>query len=211
MRIVVFWGIFLSSSGDAFLFGQQTRRVPEANELFHLLSRTPIDETRASQLVDSLIARRRPFDAELLGGGLWLSLYFRGPTPRWADFKRVGQQYDPNARTVRNYGEIFGRAAFFSAEGSFAPASNTRRSPFDTSCPIEFDVDIVKGGLTLGPFDIDLGIKGPGLLRVLYIDDRLRVFESPTQSPDKWEEDGLIVVQLREDALFQEENALQKT
>ena len=49
------------------------------------------------------------------------------------------------------------------------------------------------GGLTLA-----LPISGPGYLRVLYLDEELRVFESPTSSPDRWEEAGLRVVQIRE-------------
>ena len=35
----------------------------------------------------------------------------------------------------------------------------------------------------------------------LYADADLRVFESPQSSQDKWEEAGLIVVQVREGAL----------
>ena len=49
-------------------------------------------------------------------------------------------------------------------------------------------------------------ISGPGYLRCKYIDENLRVFESPKDSPDKWEEAGLVVVQVK-DALF--DDALQ--
>ena len=46
------------------------------------------------------------------------------------------------------------------------------------------------------PDDIDYGPAS-----VLYADDDIRIFESPRDSPDKWEEAGLIVVQVR-DELF---------
>lgn len=45
-------------------------------------------------------------------------------------------------------------------------------------------------------------LTGPGLLRVRYLDDRVRIFESPTDSPDSWEKAGLLVVQIREEALL---------
>lgn len=43
---------------------------------------------------------------------------------------------------------------------------------------------------------------GPGQLRVRYVDDRVRIFESPADSPDSWEKAGLLVVQIREEALL---------
>ena len=56
---------------------------------------------------------------------------------------------------------------------------------------------IEKGAIHLGPARLDLPIRGPGRLRVLYLDDRLRLFLSPTDSPDGWEAAGLLVVQMR--------------
>ena len=47
------------------------------------------------------------------------------------------------------------------------------------------------------PF-VSSAISGPGYLRVLYLDPEMRIFESPTDSPDRWEEAGLRVVQIRE-------------
>ena len=58
---------------------------------------------------------------------------------------------------------------------------------------------IEQGGFVLlgKPF-VSGAISGPGYLRVLYLDEDVRVFESPTDSPDKWEEAGLRVVQVNE-------------
>ena len=57
---------------------------------------------------------------------------------------------------------------------------------------------MTSGAFTAFGRRLGLPISGPGLLRVRYVDDKLRVFESPTDSPDKWEESGLMVVQVRE-------------
>ena len=71
-----------------------------------------------------------------------------------------------------------------------------------TRCPKDFDVQIAQGGLViLGLPLVSSAISGPGFLRCLYIDESLRIFESPRDSPDRWEEAGLQVVQVR-DALF---------
>ena len=48
----------------------------------------------------------------------------------------------------------------------------------------------------------ELPIAGPGLVRVLYHDSTMRIFESPLTSQDKWEESGLVVVQVRESAVI---------
>ena len=96
---------------------------------------------------------------------------------------------------MRNYGELFGDLASFSAEGTFEVPKNAKTLPVDVS------VSISSGGLTVLGSRFELPISGPGLLRILYVDDRIRVFESPTDSPEKWEESGLVVVQVREDAL----------
>ena len=70
------------------------------------------------------------------------------------------------------------------------------------TCPLCFPpcaAAIERGGLVLfgKPF-VGSAISGPGYLRVLFLDDDLRIFESPTDSPDRWEEAGLRVVQIRE-------------
>lgn len=183
---------------------------PEAAELFEATAaawragRKP-DAARCSALVDALAARRCDFDASSLGGGLWLTLYTRGPAPKWqanAELvpfvrNRVGQAYDVATGRVRNYGEVLGRAVSFVAEGSFDAPRGPRAAPVDVAVAID------GGGLTLFGTRIDLPIKGPGLLRVLYADDAVRVFESPTDAPDKWEESGLVVVQVRETLLAQ--------
>ena len=53
-----------------------------------------------------------------------------------------------------------------------------------------------EGSITVAGNAIQLPISGKGYLRVLYNDENLRIFSSPRDSPDRWEEAGLIVVQV---------------
>ena len=83
------------------------------------------DAARCSPLVDALVEAGggAPFDAAAaLGGGLWLTLFERGPAPRWRETadalgplvrNRVGQEYDAGAGRVRNYAEILGPSLAF--------------------------------------------------------------------------------------------------
>lgn len=189
---------------DQLLRGAPASVDAEAAELYELLAaawaqNAPVDDARASALVDALAATERAFDVDSLGGGRWLSLYTRGPKPKWqknAELvtfvrNRSGQTYDVQRRAVVNYGEILGEALSFSAEGTFAPRGGSRT-------PVDVDVSVTSGAFTAFGRRLGLPISGPGLLRVRYVDDKLRVFESPTDSPDKWEESGLMVVQVRE-------------
>lgn len=133
----------------------------------------------------------------------------RGRIPRWqrnrdlipALRNRAGQAYDLTSREsgcVINYGEVLGRRLYFKAEGTFSRAASSTQS----RCPVDFDVSIAQGGIVVGGRQfLSSAISGPGFLRCLYLDEDIRIFESPKDSPDKWEEGGLVVVQVR-DELF---------
>ena len=161
--------------------------------------------------IEELSQARVRCRAELLGSSaslenLWRAAYIQGSTPGWEANARVlrpffsnkaGQAFDSSAGRVTNYGEVIGSGVYFTAEGSFVPADGTE------SCPKDFEVQIERGGLViLGVPLLSDAISGPGLVRVLYLDPDIRIFESPRDSPDRWEEEGLRVVQVR-DALFQ--------
>ena len=47
-------------------------------------------------------------------------------------------------------------------------------------------------------------IQGAGVARVLYADPNMRIFEAPNQDDTGWEDQGLIVVQVRRDLLEEE-------
>lgn len=198
------------------LFSQQ--RPPEATRLRDALVAGERDGAELAPLVDACTASRAPFRPEVLGdGALWRAVSIvRGEVPRWERnarllpffSNRAGQAYtiDSSGRsTVVNYGEVLGRALYFKAEGTFKPAKAPAPPlalPGSLRCPVDFDVSIREGGFVLGgkPF-VSSAISGLGFLRVQYLDDDIRIFESPKDSPDKWEEGGLVVVQVR-DALF---------
>ena len=194
-------------------FGQP-RTPSAAQELARLLVAGETDGAILNPLADECCAANVPFRPELLGDGkLWRAVSIvKGETPRWernakllAPFvsNRAGQQYllsgTDGGGTVKNYGEVFGRNLYFKAEGTFAPAPVTRAT---SRCPVDFTVAIESGGIVVFgvPF-ISSAISGPGYLRCRYLDASIRIFESPKDSPDRWEEAGLTVVQVR-DELF---------
>lgn len=171
----------------------------------------PLDPAQAAALIEEVAAAQVVFRPELLGNtadpvrGLWRAAYTQGPTPKWEENakllpflqNRAGQAYDSTTGQVSNYGEVLGPAVYFTAEGSFRAVDGRIR------CPKDYTVAIEQGGLVvLGVPLLSSAISGPGYLRCLYLDDDIRVFESPTDSPERWESAGLIVVQVRE-ALFE--------
>jgi hypothetical protein len=70
-------------------------------------------------------------------------------------------------------------------------------------CPCEIVATVAGGGLYINKKKVlDLPfIQGTGLVRVLYADPNLRIFESPYENNGGWEGQGLIVVQVRQTLL----------
>ena len=76
-----------------------------------------------------------------------------------------------------------------------------------TSLPTPYDYSATVTGASIVLFQklsVDLTIEGTGTVRVLYADDNLRIFLSPTDTNvtkggGDWESEGLIVVQVRVD------------
>ena len=204
---------FAPALRDALATAFAPKSLPAAAELRDALIAGERSSSVITPLVDECAAARVPFRGELLGDGtLWRACsVVRGEIPRWERnakllpflSNRAGQAYTLDARTgggsVVNYGEVLGRGLYFRAEGTFAPA---RTSNGGNRCPQDFDVAIREGGFVLGGQAFtSSAISGPGFLRCLYLDADVRIFESPKDSPDRWEEAGLVVVQVR-DALF---------
>ena len=199
----------VKAAAQRWVRGPAAATAAELRELLvqSVLSGASADVARCDELIRDLASARVPFRGKLLGtsastADIWRAVYSSGKTPRWERNakllggvfnNRAGQAYDTTTQRVVNYGEVLGSACYFTAEGSFSAVDGSRR------CPKDFDVAIERGGFVLlgSPFISD-AISGPGYLRVLYLDDDLRVFESPTDSPDRWEEAGLRVVQVRE-------------
>lgn len=166
----------LLGSGPLLPFSMQAARLQQhhtcSDQLFDLIARawlqnSQVDDAIASVLVDSILSSENSaFRPELLGGGLWLSLYMRGPTPRWATNarllqglvgrNRVGQSYDPTSCSVQNLGEILGGALYVTAQGSFAVRDGQNRG----TCPVIVDVTIDNVVVVALGRSINLGVKG---------------------------------------------------
>lgn len=81
--------------------------------------------------------------------------------------------------------------------------------------PYDYLATVTGASVTfLQKYSIDFSIQGTGTTRVLYADDRLRIFVSPTETNvtggvlrkgvvgDAWESEGLVVVQVRGDLVY---------
>uniref|UniRef100_A0A7S3K2Z3 Plastid lipid-associated protein/fibrillin conserved domain-containing protein n=1 Tax=Aureoumbra lagunensis TaxID=44058 RepID=A0A7S3K2Z3_9STRA len=169
--------------------------LQKSKELYTILSSEERNKVKIDQLIDEIIAEEKPIDIRNLGQGLWYSKYFRGSRPKWAPrqgSKNVaGQSYDIEEKSVENYAEIFGDKVYFLARGTFQPRTNS------VSWPLDVDVMINNGGLIFFGFFLNFGIEGPGIQRILYCDQFIRIFQAVSDSPDLWEQQGLLVVQCR--------------
>lgn len=158
-----------------------------------------VDQAHIKMLIDKLISLRVAFNPKFFGGGLWQAIHTVGDEPKWQRNARMipfqkniaGQEYNPEQQRVINYGEVLGKSLFFFAEGRFQEANATI-----TNCPKDYDVFVERGGLNVFGWKVALPIEGRGYLRCLYADSTMRIFISPKSSPDNWEEEGLIVVQM---------------
>lgn len=174
-------------------------RSRELRELILDSSGAGLNKARIDELIQELAAAKAPFDAKAFGGGLWKAAYTSGATPKWernakfVPFLRniAGQEYNLDSMQVVNYGELVGRNVFFSAQGSFSETDVSVRN-----CPKDYDVFVEAGAVNVLGAELPLPIKGRGYLRCLYADSDVRIFTSPNDSPDKWEEEGLVVVQI---------------
>ena len=103
---------------------------------------------------------------------------------------RAWQDYDLEAGRVENVGQIFGNKVFVSVQGSVSEQSTGDMTPK------YYTADIERGALNVFGLILPLPIQGKGVAKLLYQDANLRVFESPKESESKWEQEGLIVVQM---------------
>lgn len=74
--------------------------------------------------------------------------------------------------------------------------------------PYDYSASVTGASIVLfQKFSLDLTIEGTGTVRVLYADENLRIFLSPTDTKvtkggGDWESEGLIVVQVRTDLVY---------
>jgi hypothetical protein len=144
-----------------------------------------------------------------------------------------GQKYDLNDQTFTNYAEIWGDSLCLKANGKLSEkgpvqvkldsSSQADGNPFSAIAslfgsnnaggrtkPTPFDYEARVTGASISiwnKFVLNLSIEGTGTVRVLYADENLRIFVSPTDTNvtkggGDWESEGLIVVQVRVDLVY---------
>ena len=93
-------------------------------------------------------------------------------------------------------------ASLFGLNGGVSKQSNLLPTPYD------YEARVTGASVSLwDKFALNLRIEGTGTVRVLYADENLRVFVSPTDTNvtkggGDWESKGLIVVQVRVDLVY---------
>ena len=133
-----------------------------------------------------------------MSSGPWQAVYSKNSQPLWEKQtkyiplikNRAWQDYDLEAGRVENVGQIFGNKVFVSVQGSVSEQSTGDMTPK------YYTADIERGALNVFGLILPLPIQGKGVAKLLYQDANLRVFESPKESESKWEQEGLIVVQM---------------
>ncbi|KAJ1640776.1 hypothetical protein T492DRAFT_926068 [Pavlovales sp. CCMP2436] len=153
-------------------------------------------------LIEELRAARVRFDPRVLSDGLWYVAYMAGPQPRWklGRTQLAGQRYQLREGRTTNYAEIVGSALCLVVEADLRALDGA------SSCPKDFELAVTSASVRFGTLGaLTVPIRGRGRARLLFGDERLRIFLSPKESESGWEQDGLVVCQLPGLALFGEE------
>jgi len=101
-------------------------------------------------------------------------------------------------------------ASFFNSGDSGDNSGNNNQQSALSLLPTPYDYSACVTGASIvlfQKFSFNLSIEGTGTVRVLYADDNLRIFISPTDTNvtkggGDWESEGLVVVQVRMDLAY---------
>ena len=188
---------------------------------------TESDDSRINRLVQNLISSRSSFNpSTCIEGPLFASVHFIGSTPLWEKIAAgavrnvKGQKYREDG-TFTNYAEVLGENLYLKAIGGYSDIGPVRAvesdaNPFSSFAslfaneqstllptPYDYEARVTGASISLwNKFELNLSIEGTGIVRVLYADENLRIFLSPTDTnvtkgAGDWESEGLIVVQVR--------------
>ena len=145
-------------------------------------SRGAAGDARVAALLAELAATQRPFRQAQLGGGPWQVVHTAGALG-WKPLAPGGavaaQDFDAATSRVVNAVTLptpLGTLRL-TAEGDFSAVPDGQPSK---STPARFAARIRRGTLAVGTLRIPLPIAGEGSFEVAYVDQRLRVFRSPT-------------------------------
>mmetsp|Transcript_7047 Transcript_7047/g.10378 ORF Transcript_7047/g.10378 Transcript_7047/m.10378 type:complete len:281 (+) Transcript_7047:37-879(+) len=181
-----------------------------------------------NSLVQALISSKSSFTpTTCIDGPLFASIHFIGNTPLWEKIGAgavrniKGQKYTLDDNSFTNYAEIWGDNLCLKAVGKFSDIGPVQpvvdsNNPFSSitslfankqssllPTPYDYEARVTGASISLwNKFTLNLTIEGTGTVRVLYADENLRIFLSPTDTnvtkgAGEWESEGLIVVQVR--------------
>jgi len=92
--------------------------------------------------------------------------------------------------------------SFFKRKSTIGKNSSSKRINSLLKCPVDYTVTVNKAEIVLLGQKVSIPISGTGALRVLYADEKLRIFVSPKDTTDsRWEKAGLKVIQVRIDLI----------
>mmetsp|Transcript_26226 Transcript_26226/g.52798 ORF Transcript_26226/g.52798 Transcript_26226/m.52798 type:complete len:288 (-) Transcript_26226:1210-2073(-) len=180
-----------------------------------------------NSLVQALISSKSSFNpTTCIDGPLFASIHFIGNTPLWEKISAgavrniKGQKYTLDDNSFTNYAEIWGDNLCLQAVGKFSEIGPVQavvdeNNPFSSitslfankqssllPTPYDYEARVTGASISLwNKFTLNLTIEGTGTVRVLYADENLRIFLSPTDTnvtkgAGDWESEGLIVVQV---------------
>jgi hypothetical protein len=139
--------------------------------------------------------------AEIFGRNLFLKA-----TGTFNDVGAVSTLNEATANVKKTNNPFESIASLFTQNSQ----STTKRNIDNKSTPYEYEALVTGASLVLfQKYSVDINIEGAGTVRVLYADENLRIFLSPTDTEvtaggGDWEREGLIVAQVRVDLVYKD-------
>lgn len=171
----------------------------------HFIGNTPLWEKIGSGAVRNVKGQKYNLDdktftnyAEIWGDNLCLKAVgqFSEIGPVQSSSPLDSSQVDDNNNPFRAFTSLFGQNIGVNKQTSLLPT------------PYDYEARVTGASISLwNKFALNLSIEGTGTVRVLYADENLRIFLSPTgtnatKGAGDWESEGLIVVQVRTDLVY---------
>lgn len=140
--------------------------------------------------------------AEIVGSNFYLKAF--------GDWKDVGSVVfdDEGSSSSNSNDNPFDFLTSLFNKKSANGGSSTKQQSKSNPTPYDYSAAVKGASIVLfDKFTLDVPIEGTGTVRVLYADENLRIFLSPTDTNvtrggGDWESEGLIVVQVRVDLVY---------
>ena len=146
--------------------------------------------------------------AEILGTNFYLKAVgtFKDEGPVVSSSLSSTSVDSANSEQSNPFGAAF--ASLFNYGNNSKSKSKSKQQSTSLPTPYDYSATVTGASIVLFQrFSVDLTIEGTGTVRVLFADDNLRIFLSPTDTNvtkggGDWESEGLIVVQVRVDLVY---------